>query len=238
MILFFLIVSTVICLEMLSDPLSYIIRHFHRDVSKNPSYWSRVCLCNMARLAKEATTVRRMFEPLFHHFDTENQWSLVKGLAYSVLSFMQSLLDESGYIWNSIADLFFLAVTFAMLSIIWTFSPFWWNFFLIPGDNSYLLFSILVKHLDHKSVVKKPQVQVDIINVTTQLSQNAKTQASVTIIGAINDLIKHLRKCILCSSEASSNGHDTDKWNTDLQLALEKCISQLSKKVCSFLFSF
>ncbi|KAE8646621.1 protein SEMI-ROLLED LEAF 2 isoform X2 [Cucumis sativus] len=164
------------------------------DVSKNPSYWSRVCLCNMARLAKEATTVRRMFEPLFHHFDTENQWSLVKGLAYSVLSFMQSLLDES-------------------------------------GDNSYLLFSILVKHLDHKSVVKKPQVQVDIINVTTQLSQNAKTQASVTIIGAINDLIKHLRKCILCSSEASSNGHDTDKWNTDLQLALEKCISQLSKKV-------
>ncbi|KAL0556538.1 hypothetical protein IC582_005052 [Cucumis melo] len=163
------------------------------DVSKNPSYWSRVCLSNMARLAKEATTVRRMFEPLFHHFDTENQWSLVKGLACSVLSFMQSLLDES-------------------------------------GDNSCLLFSILVKHLDHKSVVKKPQVQVDIINVTTQLAQNAKSQASVTIIGAINDLIKHLRKCLLCSSEASSNGH-TDKWNTDLQLALEKCISQLSKKV-------
>ncbi|XP_038885076.1 protein SEMI-ROLLED LEAF 2 isoform X2 [Benincasa hispida] len=164
------------------------------DVSKNPSYWSRVCLCNMARLAKEATTVRRMFEPLFHHFDTENQWSLVKGLACSVLSFMQSLLDES-------------------------------------GDNSYLLFSILVKHLDHKSVVKNPQIQIDIINVTTQLAQNAKPQASVTIIGAINDLIKHLRKCLLCSSETSSNGHDTDKWNIDLQLALEKCISQLSKKV-------
>lgn len=165
-----------------------------KDVSKNPSYWSRVCLSNMARFAKEATTVRRLFEPLFHHFDTENQWSLVKGLACSVLSFMQSLLDES-------------------------------------GDNSYLLFSILVKHLDHKSVVKKPQIQIDIINVTTQLAQNAKPQASVTIIGAIADLIKHLRKCLLFSSEASGNGHDTDKWNTDLQLALEKCISQLSKKV-------
>ncbi|KAG6575357.1 Protein SEMI-ROLLED LEAF 2, partial [Cucurbita argyrosperma subsp. sororia] len=164
------------------------------DMSKNPSYWSRVCLCNMARLAKEATTVRRMFEPLFHHFDTENQWSLEKGLACSVLSFMQSLLAES-------------------------------------GDNSYLLFPILVKHLDHKSIVKEPQIQTDIINVTTQLVQNAKPLASVTIIGAITDLIKHLRKCLLCSSEASSNGRDTDKWSTDLQLALENCISQLSKKV-------
>ncbi|XP_023548112.1 uncharacterized protein LOC111806846 isoform X1 [Cucurbita pepo subsp. pepo] len=164
------------------------------DMSKNPSYWSRVCLCNMARLAKEATTVRRMFEPLFHHFDTENQWSLEKGLACSVLSFMQSLLAES-------------------------------------GDHSYLLFPILVKHLDHKSIVKEPQIQTDIINVTTQLVQNAKPLASVTIIGAITDLIKHLRKCLLCSSEASSNGHDTDKWSTDLQLALENCISQLSKKV-------
>lgn len=52
----------------------------------------------MARLAKEATTVRRVFEPLFHYFDTENQWSLEKGLASSVLTFMQSILDESGFI--------------------------------------------------------------------------------------------------------------------------------------------
>ncbi|XP_023514234.1 uncharacterized protein LOC111778563 [Cucurbita pepo subsp. pepo] len=164
------------------------------DDQKNPSYWSRVCLCNMAKLAKEATTVRRVFEPLFHHFDTENQWSLEKGLACSVLTFMQSLMDES-------------------------------------GDNSHLLFSILVKHLDHKSIIKKPQIQLDIINVTTQLAQNAKPQASVTIIGAITDLIKHLRKCILCLFEASSTGHDTDKRNTQLQMALETCISQLSKKV-------
>ncbi|XP_022150364.1 uncharacterized protein LOC111018549 isoform X2 [Momordica charantia] len=158
------------------------------DVSRSPSYWSRVCLYNMAKLAKEATTVRRVFEPLFHHFDTQDQWSLEKGLACSALTFMQLLLDES-------------------------------------GDNSHLLFSILVKHLDHKSIVKKPQIQIDIINVTTQLAQNAKLQASVTIIGAITDLIKHLRKCLLCSSE------DTDKLNADLQLALENCISRLAQKV-------
>ena len=109
---------------------------------------------------------------------------------------------------------------------------------MLPGDNSHLLFSILVKHLDHKSIIKKPQIQLDIINVTTQLAQNAKPQASVTIIGAITDLIKHLRKCILCLFEASSTGHDTDKRNTQLQMALETCISQLSKKVIFFSFLF
>ena len=63
---------------------------------KRPSYWSRVCLSNMAKLAKEATTVRRVLEPLFQNFDAENHWSLEKGLAYPVLMYLQSTLDESG----------------------------------------------------------------------------------------------------------------------------------------------
>lgn len=51
----------------------------------------------MARLAKEATTVRRVLEPLFHSFDAENHWSPEKGIASSVLMYLQSLLEESGY---------------------------------------------------------------------------------------------------------------------------------------------
>lgn len=51
----------------------------------------------MARLAKEATTVRRVLEPFFHSFDSENYWSSEKGLARSVLTYMQLLLEESGY---------------------------------------------------------------------------------------------------------------------------------------------
>lgn len=69
----------------------------HRDASQSPAYWSRVCLRNMARLAKEATTVRRVLEPLFHSFDAENHWSPEKGIASSVLMYLQSLLEESGY---------------------------------------------------------------------------------------------------------------------------------------------
>lgn len=69
---------------------------YTRDASKCPSYWSRVCLQNMARLAKEATTIRRVLEPLFHNFDAEKQWASEKGLACSVLTYLHFLLEESG----------------------------------------------------------------------------------------------------------------------------------------------
>ncbi|KAM5570144.1 protein SEMI-ROLLED LEAF 2 [Rosa sericea] len=163
------------------------------DTDKSPSYWAKVCLRNIARLAKEATTVRRVLEPLFQNFDAANHWSPEKPLAYYVLMYLQSLLEES-------------------------------------GDNSHLLLSILVKHLDHKNVVKQPRLQTDIVNVTTQIAQSAKQQASVAIIGAISDLIKHLRKCLQNQAEGSNPG-SKDKWNQDLQSALEGCISQLSNKV-------
>ncbi|MED6206006.1 hypothetical protein PIB30_022896 [Stylosanthes scabra] len=164
------------------------------DTTKDPTYWSKLCLYNMAKLAKEATTVWRVLEPLFHNFDIENHWSSQKGVASSVLTYLQSLLAVS-------------------------------------GDNSHLLLSILVKHLDHKNISKKPTLQIDIINITTHLAQNVKQQSSVAIIGAISDLIKHLRKCLQHSAESSSVGGDAYKLNIELQSAIERCILQLSNKV-------
>lgn len=80
---------------MFLQPFLFLI--FDSEAAKNPSYWSRICLANMARLAKEATTVRRVLEPLFHCFDSEKYWSPERGVAFSVLAYMQSLLEESGY---------------------------------------------------------------------------------------------------------------------------------------------
>ncbi|PRQ54715.1 hypothetical protein RchiOBHm_Chr1g0316751 [Rosa chinensis] len=51
----------------------------------NPGFWSRVCLHNIAKLAKEATTVRRVLESLFRYFDNGNLWSPKHELALSVL---------------------------------------------------------------------------------------------------------------------------------------------------------
>lgn len=64
----------------------------------SPKFWSRVCLNNMAKLAKEATTVRRVLEALFRYFDRCNLWSPDDGLALSVLLEMQSIMEISGYL--------------------------------------------------------------------------------------------------------------------------------------------
>ncbi|XP_020519732.1 uncharacterized protein LOC18428932 isoform X2 [Amborella trichopoda] len=164
------------------------------EEAKSPMFWSRVCLHNMAKLAKEATTVRRVLESLFRYFDNGNHWSPEHGLAVSVLLDMQSLMEAS-------------------------------------GQNIHLLLSILIKHLDHKSVIKQPGMQLKIVEVTTILAEHSKVQTSVAIIGAISDLMRHLRKSIHCSIEAANLGDDINAWNKVLGSAIEKCLVQLANKV-------
>lgn len=164
------------------------------DAHNSPSYWASVCLHNMAHLAKEGTTVRHVLEPLFHSFDSGKHWFPEKGLAFSILKYLQMVLEES-------------------------------------DDKSHLLLSILIKHLDHKDVIKHPVTQMHIANVATQLSQYVKQQVSGAIVGAITDLIKHLRKCLQNLSEPLSPRGGSDSCYMDLQCALENCISNLSHKI-------
>ncbi|CAH8312949.1 unnamed protein product [Eruca vesicaria subsp. sativa] len=163
------------------------------DISKSPSYWSMVCLCNIAKLAKETTTIRRVLEPLLNAFDSGNYWSPEKGVASSVLLFLQSRLEES-------------------------------------GENCHVLVSSLIKHLDHKNVVKQQGMQVNMVNVATCLALHAKQQASGAMTAVIAELIKHLRKCLQNAAESNLSA-DESKQNSDLQHALENCIAELSKKV-------
>ena len=51
----------------------------------------------MAKLAKEATTVRRVLEPMFRIFDTGKHWSPQHGLALCILYDMQQLMERSGH---------------------------------------------------------------------------------------------------------------------------------------------
>lgn len=100
-------------------------------------------------------------------------------------------------------------------------------------DRSHLLLPMLIKHLDNKDVTKQPILQLHIVNVATQLSEYVKQHASVAVVGAIADLIKHLRKCLQRSSESWSPIEGSDDCYADLQRALEDCISNLSCKVCN-----
>ncbi|KAI3872260.1 hypothetical protein MKX03_024538 [Papaver bracteatum] len=164
------------------------------DPAMSPTYWSKVCLHNMAGFAKEATTVRRVLEPLFRTFDSGDHWSSESGIASSVLSDLQLHMEKS-------------------------------------GQNTHILLSMLVKHLDHNYVSKQPSMQIGIVNLTTFLAQHAKVHASIAILNAINDLIRHLRKCMQLSMTPSADKDDTDKWNMDLRSAIEECLAQLSNKV-------
>ncbi|KAK4364378.1 hypothetical protein RND71_015736 [Anisodus tanguticus] len=162
--------------------------------SKNPRFWSKVCLHNMARLAKEATTVKRVLESLFHYFDNASLWSAHHGVALSILLDMQFIMENSGH-------------------------------------NTHFLLSTLIKHLDHKNVIRNPEMQVEIVEVATSLSNVTKVQPSVTIIGAFGDMIRHLRKSIHCSLDDSDLGSETIKWNRKFNKAVDECLVELSQKV-------
>ncbi|KHN07377.1 hypothetical protein glysoja_012675 [Glycine soja] len=160
----------------------------------NPSFWSGVCLHNMANLAKEGTTIRRVMESLFRYFDNGNLWSINHGLAFSVLKDMLFLMDDS-------------------------------------EKSTHVLLSTLIKHLDHKIVLKEPQMQLDIVEVATSLAPYAKVQPSVSIVGAVSDMMRHLRKCIHCSLDDSNLAPDVINWNKNFKKVVDRCLVQLSNKV-------
>ncbi|CAK7342560.1 unnamed protein product [Dovyalis caffra] len=148
----------------------------------------------MARLGKEATTIRRVLESLFRYFDNGNLWSPESGLAFPVLKDMQFLMDNS-------------------------------------GQNTHVLLSILVKHLDHKNVLKEPSMQLDIVGVTTALAEHAKVDPSVAIIGAVSDVMRHLRKSIHCSLDDADLGAEIKNWNKNFREVVDKCLTELAYKV-------
>jgi protein EFR3 len=110
--------------------------------------------------------------------------------------------------------------------------------FLLPGQNGHFLLSFTIKHIGHKSVAKKPAKQINIVKVASHLARHAKLKASVTIAGAISDLIKHLRRCMHFAIEALNVEGDAHKWNNALHLALEECLVQLTEKVAILFWFF
>jgi hypothetical protein len=67
-----------------------------REEAKDPKFWSRICVHNMARLSREATTFRRILESLFRYFGNNSSWSPENGLALCVLLDMQLLVENAG----------------------------------------------------------------------------------------------------------------------------------------------
>lgn len=99
------------------------------------------------------------------------------------------------------------------------------------GQNTHFLLSILVKHLDHKNVLKNPNMQLDIVEVVTALARQTKIQPSVAMIGALSDMMRHLRKSIHCSLDDSNLGADVIEWNRKYRKSVDECLVELIHKV-------
>ncbi|CAN8317887.1 unnamed protein product [Cochlearia groenlandica] len=162
--------------------------------SLDPSFWSKVCLHNMAKLGEEATTMRRILESLFRYFDEGYLWSTENSIAILVLRDLQFLME-------------------------------------ISGQRTHFLLSMLIKHLDHKSVLKQPSMQLNILEVTSSLAENAKVEHSVAIVTAISDIMRHLRKCMHSSLDEANLGTEAVNYNRTISVAFDKCLIQLTKKV-------
>ncbi|KAJ1277866.1 hypothetical protein BS78_04G036000 [Paspalum vaginatum] len=162
------------------------------DDAKDPYFWSRICVHNMAMLSREATAFRRVMESLFRYFDNTNSWSSKTGLALCVLLDMQMFMENS-------------------------------------GQNINLTTSILVKHLEHKAILKQPEMQLSIVEVIAALAEQSRAQASAATIGAISDLVRHMKKTLHVA--LGSKDLEVVKWNDKLRKAFDECIVQLSKKV-------
>lgn len=74
-------------------------------------------------------------------------------------------------------------------------------------------------------------MQLDIVEVTTFLTRQANVQPSVAIIGAITDVMRHLRKSIHYSLDDANLGADVINWNRKFQEAVDDCLVELSHKV-------
>lgn len=105
------------------------------------------------------------------------------------------------------------------------------HLFTYAGENAHLLLSILVKHLDHKNVLKQPEMQLDIVQVVTSLAQTTKIHHSMALVSAVTDIMRHLRKSIHYTLDDAKLGAELIKWNRSFQEAVDECLVELSNKV-------
>lgn len=162
------------------------------EEAKDPKFWSRICVHNMAKLSREATTFRRILESLFRCFGNSGSWSTENGLALCILLDMQLLVEKS-------------------------------------GQNMHLLLSVLIKHIENKAMLKQPDIQLSIVEAAATLAEQSSAQASAATIGAISDLVRHLKRTFHIT--LGSKDAELVKRNEKFRKAIDECLVQLSKKV-------
>ena len=80
-------------------------------------------------------------------------------------------------------------------------------------------------------MLKRPDMQLDIVEVTTSLARHVKVEPSVALLGAVSDVMRHWRRSIHGSLDDANLGADTIKYNRRFQELVDECLVQLANKV-------
>jgi hypothetical protein len=97
------------------------------------------------------------------------------------------------------------------------------------GQNMHLMLSLLIKHIEHKTMLKQPDMQLSIVEVAATLAEQSSAIASPATIGAISDLVRHLKRTFHIT--LGSKDMELVKWNEKFRKGIDECLVQLSKKV-------
>ncbi|GJT60658.1 protein EFR3 homolog A isoform X1 [Tanacetum coccineum] len=155
--------------------------HLIGEEAESPKVWAQICIQRMVELAKESTTMRRIWTNVYY-FDTNRQWVPPNGLGLIVLS-----------------------------------------------DMAYFVESPVVHHLDHKNISHDPELKSYVIQTTTALAQQVRSEVALKDIGYVSDLCRHLRKSLQATVE--SVGELELSLNTSLQSSIEDCLLEIAKGV-------
>ncbi|XP_071697859.1 protein SEMI-ROLLED LEAF 2-like [Rutidosis leptorrhynchoides] len=96
-------------------------------------------------------------------------------------------------------------------------------------ENKQLILASVVHHLDHKNVSHDPELKSYVIQTTTYLARQVRSEVPLKDIGYVSDLCRHLRKSLQASVE--SVGEHEFRLNTLLQSSIEDCLLEIAKGI-------
>ncbi|XP_024967458.1 protein EFR3 homolog B [Cynara cardunculus var. scolymus] len=102
-------------------------------------------------------------------------------------------------------------------------------YFLENPENQQLILASVVHHLDHKNVSHDPELKSYVIQTTTALAWQVRSEVALKDIGFVSDLCRHLRKSLQATVE--SVGEQELSLNTFLQSSIEDCLLKIAKGI-------
>lgn len=97
------------------------------------------------------------------------------------------------------------------------------------SDNEMLILAAIIRHLDHKNVVRDLQLKSDIVQNATFFVRQLKSRVMTPEVGVVSDLCRHLRKSLQATVE--SVGLQESTWNDSLQNSIEDCLLEIIKGI-------